>query len=173
VGGVGTRQFGLFRTSAYFGHQGSEGGGTAAGGDVYGGRLSYYPTPAWIITAAVDETINVASQASLSNLALTLPALTPVQVPVSASTRITATSLQADYKISSRWSTSWQVSHTRIKYIDSPRLDNAWVLDATLRYDVWRNMSLTWEYRYRSILSNAPFVSATSNLGMMGATYKF
>jgi hypothetical protein len=34
-------------------------------------------------------------------------------------------------------------------------------------------MSLTWEYRYTSILSNAPFVSLTSDYGMMGATYKF
>jgi len=34
-------------------------------------------------------------------------------------------------------------------------------------------MSLTWEYRYRSILSNAPLTSATSNIGMMGATYRF
>ena len=49
-----------------------------------------------------------------------------------------------------------QLTYTRIEYVDSPRLDNTWVLDATLRYDIWRNMSLTWEYRYTSILSNAP-----------------
>ena len=46
IGGLGTRQFGLFRGSVYFGHQGSEGGGASAGGNVYGGDSSYYPTPA-------------------------------------------------------------------------------------------------------------------------------
>jgi hypothetical protein len=172
IGGLGTRQFGLFRSSVYFGHQGSEGGGRA-GGDVYGGTLSYYPTPKWTITGAVDETINIASQASLSNLALTLPALTPVQIPLSASTRITSTSLQSGYEITPQWFTAWQLGYTRIEYIGSPRLDNAWVLDATLRYDIWRNMSLTWEYRYSSILSNAPLVNTTTNYGTMGTTYKF
>jgi hypothetical protein len=61
----------------------------------------------------------------------------------------------------------------RIEYVDSPRLDNGWIVDATLRYDIWRNMSLTWEYRYTTILSNAPLASAAINFGMMGATYRF
>ena len=65
------------------------------------------------------------------------------------------------------------MGYTQINYIGSARVDNSWVLDATLRYDIWRNMSLSWEYRYRSILSNAPLVSATSNFITMGATYKF
>jgi hypothetical protein len=172
IGGIGTRQFGLFRGSAYFGHQGSEGGGTA-GGDVYGGALSYYPTPYWTFSATVDETINISSQASPSNLALTLPALTPVQIPLSASTRITSASLQSGYEITPQWFTSWQLGYTHIEYIGSPRLDNVWLLDATLRYDIWRHMSLTWEYRYSSVLSNAPLASTTTNYGMMGTTYKF
>jgi Putative beta-barrel porin 2 len=180
VGGLGTRQFGLFRGSAYFGHQGSEGGGTVAGGDVYGGALSYYPTTKWTITGAVDRTINeasqasnIASQASTANLALTLSALTPVQIPLGASTHITSASLQSTYEFTPQWFATWQLGYTRIQYVDSPRLDNTWVFDATLRYDVWQNMSLTWEYRYRSILSNVPLTSATSNYGTMGATYKF
>jgi hypothetical protein len=178
IGGLGTRQFGLFRSSVYFGHQGSEGsGGTGnsitAGGDVYGGMLSYYPTPRWTLTGTVDKTTNISPQASATNLALTLPAITPVQVPLGISTHVTSASIQSNYEFTPQWFSTLQLAYTRIEYIDSPRLDNAWVLDATLRYDVWRNMSLTWEYRYRSILSNAPLASATSNYATMGATYKF
>jgi Putative beta-barrel porin 2 len=173
IGGLGTRQFGLFRGSVYFGHQGSEGGGTTAGGEVYGAALSYYPTPRWTLTGTVDETVNIASQGSATNLALTLPAFSPVQVALGTSTRITSASLQSSYEFTRQWFATGQLGYTRIEYIDSPRLDNAWVLDATLRYDIWRNMSLTWEYRYRSILSNAPLASATSNTVTMGATYKF
>jgi hypothetical protein len=172
IGGLGTRQFGLFRSSVYFGHQGSEGSLTA-GGDVYGGALSYYPTPRWTLTGTVDKTINIASQASATNLALTLPAFSPVQVALGTSTRITSASLQSGYEITPQWFATCQLGYTRSQYVDSPRLDNAWVLDAILRYDIWRNMSLTWEYRYRSILSNASLVSATSNYVTMGATYKF
>jgi hypothetical protein len=173
IGGLGTRQFGLFRGSVYFGHQGSEGGGLAAGGDVYGGVLAYYPTARWTLAATVDRTINIASQTSATNLALTLPGLTAVQVPLNASTQITSVSLQSSYSIASQWFAYCQLAQSRIEYVGSPRLDNTWVLDATLRYDIWRNMSLTWEYRYTTILSNVPLASATSNFGMMGATYRF
>jgi hypothetical protein len=172
IGGLGTRQFGLFRGSAYFGHQGSEGSITA-GGDVYGGALSYYPTPKWTLTGAVDRTRNIAAQTSATNLALTVPDLTAVQIPITASTQLTSVSMQSNYEIAPQWFTTWQLGYTRIEYIGSPRLDNSWIFDTTLRYDIWRNMSITWEYRYRSILSNTPLVSATSNYGTMGATYKF
>jgi hypothetical protein len=178
IGGLGTRQFGLFRSSAYFGHQGSEGGSITAGsitagGDVYGGALSYYPTASWTLTGTVDRTINISSQPSATNLALTLPGLTGVQVPLSASTLITSAALGSSYQIAPQWFTNSQLAYTRIEYVGSTRLDNSWILDAILRYDIWRNMSLTWEYRYNTILSNARLVSTTSNYGMMGATYKF
>jgi hypothetical protein len=172
IGGLGTRQFGLFRSSVYFGHQGSEGSITA-GGDVYGGALSYYPTPKWTLTGAVDRTINIVTQTAATILALTVPDVTAVQIPLSSSTQITSASLQSNYEITPQWFATSQLAYTRIEYIGSPRLDNSWVFDATLRYDIWRNMSLTWEYRYRSVLSNAPLASATSNYGTMGATYKF
>ena len=171
-GGIGTRQFGLFRGQGYFGHQGSHGTGTA-GGDIFGGKLTYYPTPIWTLEAAVDETINIAAQTFSSSLALTLPETTPLQVPLSASTRTTATSLHSDYHISRQWLASSQFAYTRIEYIGSSRLDNTWLVDAILKYDIWRNMALTWEYRYTRILSNAPFTSAKSNFGVMSATYKF
>ncbi|SHG98865.1 outer membrane beta-barrel protein [Bradyrhizobium erythrophlei] len=173
IGGLGTRQFGLFRGSLYFGHQGSGGGSTTAGGEVYGGALSYYPTPRWTLTGSVDETVNIASQGSATNLALTLPAFSPVQVALGTSTRITSASLQSGYEITPLWFANCQLGYNRIQYSGSPRLDNAWVLDTTLRYDIWRNMSLTWEYRYRTIQSNAPLTSATSNYVTMGTTYKF
>jgi hypothetical protein len=172
IGGLGTRQFGLFRGSAYFGHQGSEGAATA-GGDVYGGALSYYPTARWTLTGTVDRTVNISSQVSATNLALTLPAITPVQIALGTSTHITAASVQSNYQIAPQWFTTCLLGYTRIEYVGGPRLDNTWLLDATLRYDIWRNMSLTWEYRYRSIFSNVPSVSAASNLVTMGATYKF
>ena len=173
IGGLGTRQSELIYGSVYFGHQGTEGGGATAEGDVYGGALSYRPTNQWTLTGTVDRTVNIASQPFAANLALTLPGLTAVQVPIGASTVITTTGLRLSYEITRQWFANCQLSNMRIEYVDSPRLDNGWVVDATLRYDIWRNMSLTWEYRYTSLLSNAPLASAASNFGMMGANYRF
>ena len=180
IGGLGTRRFDLYQGSLYLGHQGSQSQsttglqtGTTAGGDVYGASISYYPTDRLSFIGTLDRTINISSQASATNLALTLPSFAGVQVPLTASTRITSASLQSNYEITPQWFATALVGYTRINYIGSARLDNSWVVDATLRYDIWRNMSLNWEYRYRSILSNAPLVSATSNYITMGATYKF
>jgi hypothetical protein len=175
VGGVGTRQFGLFRGSFYFGHQGSEVQDSPgnAGGEVYGGSISYYPTPVWTLTASVDETVNISTETGTSNQALTIPAQTPLQIPLSASTRITATSLQTTYAISSQWTASGSINYTRAEYIGSTRLDNSWFADATLSYDIWRNLTLAWEYQYASILSNAPFTSSKKNYVSMSAAYKF
>jgi hypothetical protein len=174
IGGLGTRQFGLFRGSMYFGYQASEGEGATAGGDVYGGALSYYPTVQWMVTGTIDRTINIAaSPIATTNLALTVPGLTAEQIPLGASTETTTLGLLATYEITPQWFARCQLAYSRIEFVDSPRLDNSWVLDATLRYDIWRNMSVTWEYRYTSILSNAPLVSTTGNFGIMGVLYKF
>jgi hypothetical protein len=174
IGGLGTRQFGLFRGSIYFGHQASD-GSTSAGGDVYGGTLLYYATPKWTIAGTIDRTLNVSSQisASTNNLALTFPGLTAIQIPVGTSTHITSTSLLTTYEIARQWFTSWQLGYTTVDYLDSSRRDASWVVDGQLRYDIWRNTSLTWEYLYKSVSSNAPFVSTNSNTATFGVTYRF
>jgi Putative beta-barrel porin 2 len=173
IGGLGTRQAALIYGSVYFGHQGSESGGATAEGDVYGATLSYRPTNQFTVTGTFDRTINIASQTFASNLALTLPGLTATQVPIGSSTEITTGGLRLSYEITRQWFINCQLSYSRIDYVNNPRMDNDWILDTTLRYDIWRNMSVTWEYRYSTVISNAPLASATSSYGMMGATYKF
>lgn len=174
VGGIGTRQFGQFRASLYFGYQGSQASGSgSAGGEVYGGSLTYYPTPDWTIRASVDETTNISSQTSPSTQALNLPVPTPVQIPVSSSTNITAITLRPEYRIAPQWTVSGLFGYTQVEYPGSPFWDNAWLADATLRYDIWRNLTLTLEYQYASIVSNAPMSTANRNLIVMHASYKF
>jgi putative beta-barrel porin BBP2 len=174
VGGLGTRPLELFSGSAYIGHQGSEVDGSTAGGYVYGAALTYNPTTTWTLTGTVDRTTNIASQIpSSTNLALTLPGLSAVQVSIGQSTQITSAGLRTSYEITPQWFANGQLAYSHIAYTSTPRLDNSWVLDATLRYEMLRNLSLTWEYRYTSVLSNAPLVPFASNYGLMSATYRF
>jgi hypothetical protein len=173
VGGIGTRQFGLFRASAYAGHQGSnvEGSGNA-GGDVFGGSVSYYPTYTWAITAAIDQTNNVSSQTTASPLALTLPTNVPVQIALSSSTRVTTPSVQSTYQISPQWTLLANLSYSQIDTTNSGTT-NAWLVDLQLSYEIWRNMTLTGEYQYSNVSSNVPGDSAKRDLIMMSANYRF
>ncbi len=175
IGGIGTRQFGLFRASAYFGHQGTNPSDSAAsGGNLYGAALTYYPTPLWTISAHVDETINLApANAPSSNLAISLPGLTPIQVATSSSTQTTSTTLQSSYLINQQWSAFAVFGYTHITFNGSPQWENTFVVDTTLQYNVRRNLKLTWDYQYSNISSNAPLTSAVRNLLTMSATYNF
>lgn len=174
IGGIGTRQFGLFRASAYFGHQGSGASGTSSGGNVYGGVLTYYPTQAWTISASVDETINIApTNAPPSNLAIGIPGVTPLQIATSSSTQTTSAGLHASYEISPQWISAGLFGFVHVEYIGSPLWSNSYVADLQLSYKIWRNMTLAWEYQYSSIVSNQPLTSANRNLIMMNATYHF
>jgi hypothetical protein len=174
---LGTRPSELFRGSIYFGQQGSTSEGFASGGNVYGGTLSYYPTADLTFTGTIDRTINIAanpsSQPAATNLALTLPGVSAIQVPLGDSTEITSFGLQSSYRITQQWFLTSQISYSQIDYVGSPRIDNSFVFDTTVRYDIWRNMSLQWEYRYTNIISNAAFISANSNYGIVSATYRF
>ena len=175
VGGIGTRQFGLFRASAYFGYQGSElsGGFGSAAGDVYGGALTYYPTNDWTISATVDRTINISSITVSSSQAQSLPGLSPVLIPLSDSTDTTSVGLNTNYAISPQWSVNGTLTYSHIAYIGSSFFEDAWLADARLNYNIWRNMTLTLEYQYSSIVSNEPLTSANRNFIMTSATYRF
>jgi hypothetical protein len=175
IGGIGTRQFGLFRASAYFGHQGSDSSGfPSAGGDVLGGLLAYYPTAYWTVTANFDETINIAPSTALpSTQALSIPIAAPLQIAVSSSTQIAATTLRSDYAISPRWTASGIFGYTRVQFLGTPGWENAWLADAILKYNIRRNLTLEWEYQYSSVVSNIPLSTAIRNFVTMSALYKF
>jgi Putative beta-barrel porin 2 len=175
VGGLGTRQFGLLRASAYVGYQGSQAAGfAAAGGIVYGGALTYYPTQLWTITVNADETVNHAPAGALpSTQAINIPAPTPIQVSTSSSTKITTSTLRSEYKIAPQWTANQALGYTNTIFLGTSSWEDAWFAISSLRYDMWQNLSLTWQYQYTSIVSNLPQTSATRNFVSMSASYKF
>ena len=172
-GGIGTRQIGLFSASAYFGQQGTETESGSAGGDIYGGRLYYYATPDWTLSAAFDETINISSITGTSNLALNLPTQSVLVVGIGESTQIAAYSLQTAYTISDQWSLFGNFGYSRLDYIGSSNFENSWLADGVLRYAMTRELTLEWEYQYSSVVSNVPLMSSKRNFALMRATHKF
>ena len=174
VGGIGTRQIEFFRATAYIGHQGSdvEKSGTA-GGEVYGGSLSYFPMRGWTFSAAIDETVNISHQTVPSNIILNPPGQTPLVVPVSTSTRMTSISLSSEYLLSKQWSVLGRLNYTRLDYFDTPQLDNGYLADLIIQYQLSQRLALSWEYQYSSIVSNVPLTSSKRNFVGMNSVYKF
>jgi hypothetical protein len=173
VGGLGTSRIGLMRFSVYGGHQGSEGQSQIAGGGVYGGRLGYEPTPYWTFGATVEQITNIATGTGTSNIAQTIVTPTPVILSIGTSTRTTASFVDTNYSISRQWSVYGRFGYTNIEYLDSPRLDNAWLADVVLRYEIMRNLTMSWEYQYASIVSNVPLASSQKNYVSGSIAYKF
>jgi hypothetical protein len=42
-----------------------------------------------------------------------------------------------------------------------------------LRYNIRRDVTLTWEYQFSSIVSNTPEISSTRSFVAFGATYRY
>jgi hypothetical protein len=174
VGGLGTRQIGSFAASAYFGEQGSDvqNSGTA-GGNVYGGRFNYYATPDLTFTLGYDATTNISSQTGTSNLALNLPTQSPLVIPIGASTQISDYTLQVSYTISPQWSVFGNFGYLQTEFLGSSQFEDAWLADFVLKYSMTRELTLSWEYQFSSIVSNIPVTSSKRNAVVMSATYNF
>lgn len=172
VAGIGTRQFEFFRGSVYLGYQGSwvEGSGVA-GGDVYGAKLSYFPTLDWVITGSLDITTNKSSQTAISPLALSVNS--PEPIPISSSTRVVSPSVQSQFLLAPQWTLLGTFGYSHIDYFNLARIDNTWSTDAQVNYEIWRNLTLCLDYQFTSIVSNVAFQSANRNLITMSANYRF
>ena len=122
--------------------QGSPSGIPAdANSGVFGGRLTYYPTPYWTLIASVDETLGMSTFPTF---------VTPAGIPNLATTAI----LQTTYGLSRQWSIGARVGYTRADYIGFDRLDNGWLAGASFNYEIWRNLALTLDYQYSKVHSN-------------------
>ena len=121
---------------------------------VFGGRLSYYPTPYWTLVASVDETLGMSTFSSFS---------TPAGIPNLSTTAI----LQTTYGLSRQWSVGARFGYTRADYIGFDRLDNGWMAGASFNYEIWRNLALTLDYQYTTVQLECgvrPILRATSTL---------
>jgi opacity protein-like surface antigen len=173
-GGIGSAQIGLFQGSVYYGKQGTEVPGDGkAGGDIYGGVVSYFPTDVWNMSLSVDRLRNISDINEGTPLALGGLPLSSVGVPTNASAQITSIAFRSDYRFSEQTSFYGVVSDTRTAYIGISRVDNSWLVSAGIRRQLRDNLSLTLSYQYTRLTSPEPNTSFTRNLISLGAHYNF
>jgi opacity protein-like surface antigen len=174
-GGIGSDQIGLFQGSIYYGQQGTivaDGGGTA-GGDLYGGIISYFPTTPWTMSFSVDRQRNISNITATTPLALAGLQLAAVGVSVNTSTQTTAMTFRSNYQWSDQTSIFGVVSDTLIAYLGSSRVDTSWVASVGIRQQVEHNLTLSFDYNYTRFLSEQPMTSFNRNIVTVGALYNF
>ena len=174
--GIGSARIGLFSGSVYFGHQGSEvdTAGTA-GGDIYGGAISYFPTAAWDVNFSVNRITNISNITSAPGtpLALAGAPLAAAPIPTNASVRVTALSFGSNYRFSEQTSVFGVLSYTRTSYLDTTQLDNSWLASIGIRHELSAQLELSFDYSFTSFVSNQPGTSYIKNYTALGATYRF
>ena len=173
-GGIGSRQIGLFQGFVYYGQQGSEVYGDGkAGGDIYGGAVSYFPTAAWNMSFAVDRLRNISN---ITGPALGLGGLpfVPVGVGSNQSLQITTLTYKSNYNFSPLTAGHIVVSYSMADQIGGiPLQDVTWFGDVGIQHQIRRDLLLTFDYQYSRYISPTPQTSFTRNLVTVGATYNF
>lgn len=163
VAGLGADRIGLFRGEVYAGYQRQLYDSplfASQSSPVYGGKLYWYPTRAWTVTASLDETFQDSG-------------LTTVGNPTGSAARVTSALVNVNYAMSRSWSASVRGGYDDLAYINGGRHDNRWNAGAQLNYEILRNLNATFEYSFVSVLSNVVEGSFTRNQFTLGGTYKY
>ena len=127
---------------------------------VFGGRISYYPTPYWTLIAQVDETLGVSTF------------LSPT-IPAGAPSLVTTALLQTTYGIARDWSIGVRGGYTRAQFFGLSDVQNGWLAGASFNYEIWRNLLLTLDYQYTTMKSNVTGLNFVTNLASAGVTYRY
>lgn len=174
-GGIGTGQIGLFQGFVYYGQQGSEVYSSGrAGGDIYGGAISYFPTDAWNMSFGVDRLRNVSDITSGSPQGLGGLPLVPVGVSPTGSVQITVLSYKSNYIFSPQTSAYFVASYAVSNNISGPPLQSvSWFADLGMAHQLSSALSLTLDYQYTRAMSPTPQTSFIRDLVTLGALYKF
>jgi hypothetical protein len=175
VGGLGTPQIGLFSGGFYYGRQGTlvDGDGTA-GGIVYGAMFSYFPTAVWHASVSLDHITNISNITGTlpNNPGLAVP-LSPVGIPTTSSVLVNTLTFRSDYAWSAQTSLYGAFSLTRTNYIGETRVDDSWFASVGVRRSLSKQLTLSLDYLYSSVVSTAPGNTFIKNRVTLGATYNF
>ena len=163
VAGLGSDRISLFRGEIYGGYQRQYYQAPLSGmasSPVYGGKIYYYPTRAWTLTASLDETFTDSSNPTPAN-------------PRGDPSRMTSSQLKSAYQMSANWSLNWTLRYDHANYLGVTRVDDTWSSDLNLNYTIARNINLTLDYTHIVLSSNAAGASYFNNVVSLAGVYKF
>ncbi len=161
--GLGSDRISLFRGEVYAGYQTqiyqAPLSGSAAS-PVFGGKLWWYPTRAWTLNVALDESFSDSANPTPAN-------------PRGAPARVTDATETLSYQLSRSWSAHWTNGYQRLQYLGVSEIDNAWSSGLNVKYEISRNIDLTADYAFVRVVSNAAEMSFVNNVVSLGGRYRF
>ena len=163
VAGLGSDRISLFRGEIYGGYQQQIydvplHGPTAS--PVYGGKIFWYPTPAWTVSAQLNETYSESSVPTPTN-------------PQGNPALVTSARLNVSYQLARDWSASLRGGFDHSAYLGSPRINDSWMAGANFTYEVYRNFGVVLDYSFTRVNSNLAFSSYSRNAVSLGGTYRY
>lgn len=173
--GIGTATIGFFQGYVYYGQQGTEVNGFGkAGGDIYGGSISYFPTPLWNMSFSVDRLRNISNITGGAPQGLGGLQLTAVGVSPSQSVQTTVLAYKTDYTFSPQTTGHLVVSDTFISILSAPTMfEQSWLVDVGLSHQMSDRLTLSADYQFSHFVSPTPDTSILRNLITAGANYRF
>jgi len=163
VAGLGSDRISLFRGEIFAGYQeqfyqSAQLG--AARSPVLGGKLYWYPTRAWTLSASLDETFGAANNPTPSN-------------PLGDPARIMAAKLTAQYQLGRLWSAQGLAEYDVSRYLGIGRVDDTFVTGVSVNREIARNFNVNVDYKLLLNRSNAAGSSFINNILGGSAVYKF
>ena len=157
--GIGSDRIGFFQGSVYAGEQATVVADNAgqAGGDIYGGAISYFPIEPWNMTFSVDKlrnvsNITVATSQALSGSLGALPSgatgglgLSGAAISTNTSAQITTLAFRTNYTFSPQTSAFGVVSVIPIAYLGTSRVDYSWNASVGIRHKLQDHLTLTFD----------------------------
>jgi opacity protein-like surface antigen len=174
-GGIGSAPIGLFQGSVYYGQQGSEVSGAGrAGGDIYGGVISYFPTSEWNMSFSVDRLRNISGITSGSSQGLAGLQFAAVGISAGQSVEVTTLTYRTNYTFSPQTSGYLVLSDNFIQFVQgAPLLEQSWLASVGIQHQVSPHLSVSLDYQYSRFISPTPDTSFNRNLVTAGAVYRF
>jgi hypothetical protein len=127
---------------------------------VFGGKIYWYPTRAWVLNLSLDQTY--------SDTSVPTP-LNPNGFPK----RSTSVAFNARYQMARDWNASFRSSAFRSKYFGTARRDNGWNAGFSVNYDLLRNLALTFDLDHYRMSSTDTTAGYTHSIYKLGAKYRY
>ncbi|MCC2095800.1 MAG: outer membrane beta-barrel protein [Hyphomicrobiales bacterium] len=163
VAGVGSDRISLFRGELYAGlHREfySQKLIPTSSDPVFGGKIYWYPTRAWIVNLSLEQAYSSTSVPTPGN-------------PNGFPQRMTTLAMYARYQMARNWNATVRGAVFRANYLGVNRRDTGWNTALSVNYDIRRNLTFSLDLEHYQMASNEKTAGYTHSIYKLGAKYRY
>ena len=177
VGGVGFDRISLFKGEIYAGYATQWFENPAIDTTsipVFGGRLSWLPTPLLTFTLTADRAFGTSDFINTTGIGVAQPLIAPTAGLLPGSVTVNTTvSLLGTWDFSRLMAFTATVSDNHLQYLTSSRQDDLLSFVGGVTFKIWQNLGLTVNYTHQHLYSNFPGAPFSTDFVSLGGSSKF